>query len=226
MKTHGCALFRAGTLLPVGLAGVPVRTSGIVVLCLGLTACAGGSGTGSPGATSANPTAPSTVPSQSQPTSATDPVYVDYQGRWTGNVLVTACSANLDIASAGLCAEFPVGTWLPLSVFLQGASTSFAVAGTLTLGSLQRLVPDGTNNGGVTGVIASDQSLTMSGSIQGQGTNWGWYQGTIPSWYATLNGNGDRMLVTFSMDLRQADLAGDGVVTVTAPGLTLISRLP
>jgi hypothetical protein len=75
-------------------------------------------------------------------------------------------------------------------------------------------------------VIASDQSLTISGALQGTGSNIKTYRVLITSWHSILNGNGDRLASTFSMEFRQDGVTGLGTVTAASPGIALTRLLP
>lgn len=103
-------------------------------------------------------------------------VRVNYQGQWTGDYSVSACTAT-GAAFTGFCTDgFRVGNIYPMTLTLTQAND--AVSGTLQLGTI---------NYPVSGPVSADGRLLLTGAatvVQGATQA----QSTLGNWSTTLSG--------------------------------------
>lgn len=180
----------------------------LVVLCV-VSLCSAACSDSRP----ATPTAPAPIVIIQQPTTTTTttpppststPTVVSYAGQWRGEYVIERCSGQGSLEDLFCSARsggrpggiYPVGTTLPISLDLSQSGTS--VTGLLSLGSVR---------GPVTGIVRSNQLLTLQGTATG-----GSYTITISYWDTGLsNGLLDGYM---NFDARYAGINGfAGVAT-------------
>jgi hypothetical protein len=112
--------------------------------------------------------------SPTAPTPQAPPV-PNFQGQWTGDYTVTACTGSADF-TAGFCPQFPAGRILPMTLTLNQADRQ--VNGTLSLGGA---------NVTVTGTVSSGGRLLLNGTATIVVTN-AVGQMTLQNWDTAVSG--------------------------------------
>ena len=145
-------------------------------------------------------------------------VVPDYQGQWTGDWAVTACTSDGDWLRMTICVSvYPIGSLWALT--LVANQTRDAVSGTVDFGD--------NAPGPVTGAIALDGHLTVGATytvvLDGVPV-----EITVSNW-DTLSTDNQRMTGHFRLTLRMAGIQGsvstDGELRVVAKGAAAAARV-
>ena len=162
---------------------------------------------------SSSPTAPTPVAPTPPPVVVVPPAppptpqITNYAGRWQGSYIVEECAGNSGSMDDILCSAPRPGN--SGGIFQRGAAFPIAIELTQNGSAVTGILSLGTITGTVTGIVRSDQRLSLSGTVIASGTGFT-VTSRLTEWDTFLSGG--RMDGRIGFDSTISILPGSGVI--------------